>query len=103
MSAQPIEPPDYELGDYIRAGLRRQHMTIEDLAAAIGVHRSTLSRWIAGPVYPSPPHMAALERVLGPFDAAPDPAPAPTVVVIVAGTVEAMHAALDRAGVPRAQ
>jgi transcriptional regulator with XRE-family HTH domain len=105
MSAQPIEPPDADLGAYIRTGLRRQHMTIDDLAAAVGVHRSTLSRWIAGPIRPSPQHMAALEQVLGPLDAAPEPAPAPQVVVIVASTPEAaeaaVRAALDRAGTPR--
>jgi transcriptional regulator with XRE-family HTH domain len=115
MSAQESEPPgDPQLGDLIREQIRRHRMTHDELATAIGVHRSTLSRWISGEVEPSPPHLSALERALHvrfvddgeggytALDAAPA-VDAPRVVVVVAGTVEAMREALDRLGVPRAE
>jgi transcriptional regulator with XRE-family HTH domain len=115
MSAQESElPDDSQLGELIREQIRRRRMTHDELAAAIGVHRSTLSRWISGEVEPSPPHLSSLEEALGvqfvddgdgryhALDAAPA-VDAPRVVVVVAGTAEAMEAALDRLGVPRAE
>lgn len=116
MTAQPVDPPgNPQLGAVIREQIARRRLTIEGLAADIGVHRSTLSRWLMGTVYPSPSHLAALEDALGVrfvddgagtftvLDAAPEPALAPQVVVVVAGTAEAMREALDRLGVPRAE
>jgi transcriptional regulator with XRE-family HTH domain len=116
VSAQEAEPPgDPQLGVLIREQIRRHRLTHDELAAAVGVHRSTLSRWISGEVEPSPPHLSALEAALHvrfvddgsgryqALDAAPEVAPAPQVVVIVAGTPEAMREALDRLGVPRVE
>jgi transcriptional regulator with XRE-family HTH domain len=115
MSAQESElPGDSQLGELIREQIRRRRMTHDELAKAAGVHRSTLARWISGEVEPSPPHLSALEEALGvqfvddgdgryhALDAAPA-VDAPRVVVVVAGTAEAMREALDRLGVPRAE
>lgn len=116
MTAQPVEPPgNPQLGALIRQQIARRRLTIDGLAETLGIHRSTLSRWLAGGACPSPANLAALEDELrvrfvddgtGHFravDPAPEPAPAPQVVVLVAGTAEAMDRALDRLGVPRAE
>jgi transcriptional regulator with XRE-family HTH domain len=117
MTAQPAAamPGDPRLGRLIREQIARRRLTIDELAADIGVHRSTLSRWLMGTVYPSPSHLAALEDALGvrfvddgagtftALDVAPEPTPTPQVVVVVAGTAEAMREALDRLGVPHAE
>jgi transcriptional regulator with XRE-family HTH domain len=107
--------PSPTLGELIADCRVRRRMSRPQLALLVGASLSSVKNWEADRVTPRGIHLAALEEALGvrfvddgagnytALDAAPDPAPAPTVVVIVAGTVEAMHAALDRAGVPRAQ
>lgn len=103
-----------ELGPLIRHARERAGLRQVDLAAAVHVGLSTLASWERGvhdvPADALPGLAAALGvgfavdadgfRIL---EAAPAPAPATPPVVIVAATAEAMNAALDRAGVPRAE
>jgi transcriptional regulator with XRE-family HTH domain len=108
----PAEPNN--LGMLIRQARERRGMRQTDLAAAVHVGLSSISGWERGTQAPSAAALPALARALGvtlvadpdgtftALDAAPEAAPAPQVVVIVAGTPEAMREALDRLGVPRA-
>jgi transcriptional regulator with XRE-family HTH domain len=106
------EPND--LGMLIRQARERRGMRQTDLAAAIHVGLSSISGWERGTQAPSAAILPALARALGvtlvadpdgtftALDAAPA-VDAPRVVVVVAGTAEAMREALDRLGVPRAE
>jgi transcriptional regulator with XRE-family HTH domain len=107
-----IEPPARtELGNLIRQARERRGMRQVDLAATVHVGLSAVSGWERGTQSPTATILPALSEALGvTFVAGPDgewrvldagPDQAPQVVVIVAATAEAMHAALDRAGVPR--
>jgi transcriptional regulator with XRE-family HTH domain len=118
--APAIDPPTFagNLGAAIRDARERRGMRQTDLAAAIHVGLSSVSGWERGTQSPSAAVLPLLAQALGvtiTVDAdgfqtleptsipAPEVAPAPQVVVVVAGTAEAMREALDRLGVPRAQ
>jgi transcriptional regulator with XRE-family HTH domain len=109
---EPNEP-ESTLGEVIAEQRRRRHLTRSALAMRAGVSLSSVKNWELGHVTPSPSNLAALSEALGvEFIAGRDgewqahdaaPAQPPQVVVVVAGTAEAMREALDRLGVPRGE
>jgi transcriptional regulator with XRE-family HTH domain len=92
----------------------RRHLSRPQLALLVGASLSSVKNWEGDRATPSPGYLSSLEEALGvqfvddgdgryhALDAAPA-VDAPRVVVVVAGTAEAMEAALDRLGVPRAE
>lgn len=55
----------YAISDNIARLLKREHMTQHDLAARIGVHDPTLSKWMTGQRQPSAYALLRISRVLG--------------------------------------
>jgi transcriptional regulator with XRE-family HTH domain len=110
--AHGIDPPsdsNAELGTLIRQARERAGIRQVDLAAAIHVGLSTVATWERGVHDVAADALPLIAAALGVrFVAEPggwrvvsgEPA---GPVVVVAGTAEAMNAALDRLGVPRAE
>jgi ribosome-binding protein aMBF1 (putative translation factor) len=102
------------LGELISEHRARRHLSRPQLALLVGASLSSVKNWEGDRATPSPGYLSSLEEALGvqfvddgdgryhALDAAPA-VDAPRVVVVVAGTAEAMEAALDRLGVPRAE
>jgi transcriptional regulator with XRE-family HTH domain len=115
MTLAHVEPePDREalnLGRLLRSARMARDLSQAELAGVIGVSERSVRSWEHGSPPPADALLALAEALRVRFVADPEhgwrveegTAPAAPPVVIVAGTVEAMHAALDRAGVPRAQ
>ena len=56
MSTQPDGPPgvpEWDLSDRMRKALRHSAMSVEDMAAYLGVTRRSISNWVNGHVPPS--------------------------------------------------
>lgn len=45
--------PDETLGDRMRRALRKEHMSVQDMADFLGVARNTVSTWINDRIHPS--------------------------------------------------
>lgn len=118
--APAIDPPPdpSNLGVVIRDARERRGLRQTDLAAAIHVGLSSVSGWERGTQSPSAAVLPLLARALGvtltvdadgfqtlepalAVDPAPEAALAPQVVVVVAGSADAMREALDRLGIPQ--
>lgn len=52
------------LGEEIRKYRRRRKLTLSDLAAIVGVHESTVSRWECNLLEPSARNLTRIERAL---------------------------------------
>ena len=55
----------YAIGENIYRILKERHMTQKELAARIGVHDTTLSKWMTGQRQPSAYALLRISRVLG--------------------------------------
>ena len=55
----------YAIGENIYRILKERHMTQHELAARIGVHDPTLSKWMTGQRQPSAYALLRISRVLG--------------------------------------
>ena len=55
----------YAISDNIARLLKQEHMTQHELAARIGVHDPTLSKWMTGQRQPSAYALLRISRVLG--------------------------------------
>ena len=55
----------YAIGENIYRILKERHMTQKELAARIGVHDPTLSKWMTGQRQPSAYALLRISRVLG--------------------------------------
>ena len=55
----------YAIGNNIYRLLKQRHMTQTKLAALIGSHQDTLSRWMTGQRQPSAYALLRISRVLG--------------------------------------
>ena len=55
----------YAIGENIYRILKERHMTKKELAARIGVHDTTLSKWMTGQRQPSAYALLRISRVLG--------------------------------------
>ena len=59
-----MNEPAPSIGDFIRRARQRKRMTQDQLAAAVGVARPSVSRWEGGQHFPLK-HAGAIEEALG--------------------------------------
>jgi transcriptional regulator with XRE-family HTH domain len=108
-------PPRTNIGDVIRLAREGKRMTQAELGLAIGVTSRTIGSYERGVIEPPLGLVPVIGQALGvrfvddgtghfrADDPAPEPAPAPQVVVLNASTAEAVEAAFKWLGVPKAE
>lgn len=52
---QATSPPEFDLADRLRKTLRESGIGVSEMAAHLGVSRTTVSNWINGRIPPSEP------------------------------------------------